>query len=49
MKELIMIHFIVNITLLFFYIKYKQEKITKIWKEVTATILFGWIVLFIKE
>lgn len=49
MKYLIIIHFVINMTILFWYMKFKQEKITNIWKEVIATILVGWIVVFMAK
>jgi RsiW-degrading membrane proteinase PrsW (M82 family) len=49
MKYLIIIHLVINATILFWYMNYKQEKIKNIWKEVITTILIGWIVVFMAD
>lgn len=49
MKYLIIIHLVINMTILFWYMEFKNEKIKNIWKEVITTILIGWIVVFMAD
>ena len=49
MIYLIFTHFILNLTILIFYLKGKNQKKYKIWKEILLTILIGWIVVFVLE
>jgi RsiW-degrading membrane proteinase PrsW (M82 family) len=47
MQLLIIIHFIINITILIPYLLSKEQKPENLWKEIIMTILFGWIVVFL--
>ena len=46
MEYLIISHLLVNTTILFWYIRYKQERFKNIWKEVILTLLIGWLIIF---
>lgn len=46
MEYLIIIHLAINMTILFLYINFKNEKIKNIWKEVILIILIGCLFVF---
>ena len=49
MNYVILIHFALNLTVLFWYLQGKTEY-KKIYKEIITTVLIGWlIVMFAKE
>lgn len=49
MEYLILIHLFINMTILLFYLKNKEEKIRVLWKEIIVTMLIGWIILTILD
>ena len=49
MDYLITSHFLINMTILFWYLEFKNEKIKNIWKEVIITIFIGWLVILIPD
>ena len=45
MQYLLIIHFLINSIILYWYIDYKKEMIKGKWKEVITIILIGWIII----